>query len=495
MLSIQPELLYECDERGRTPLLICTQMKPKMDMLTFLHRFYPALFVSSSHSSIDAPKYPENLLNVMSSPVKISPSSMKFDEKYLNRRKRSSLRALWASIKTFAIGVWGDCLALLLSPFHKAHRKSCRSWQSIRRALSAAVTSLLSVCSRVFGKKNEELSKSLFRSNILSSAVILFYICIFIRDYVVSIRPYASGSDAVSVSYSTPGLILVNMLGWGGMCGSFFMIYFTPPQSLPARCRDDYVASLDDIVKYISETSEILFHDDICSNVKHQDKITPHAHSDEGSVPCTGGLFLRSVERSSPAPPGRERPYVCHRCRYRLPLRSGHCKELDQCVLLYDHYCYFVWSVIHRDNYLYFFWYILSVTIYLPVYLLSTKRYAKAVRPTSHFLLYFNIWVCLVWLWVICLTCYQVHSIYLGVTTRERMKRPEYTNPESPFNTGSFWGNVYQLVKNTNFGMTCAGVWFAGALYEYNSYQKRPDELFFSRGEALKYRKQKKRSI
>jgi hypothetical protein len=419
------------------------------------------------------------------------------DDKYnklptANRKKKKT----WLIFELLH-SLWSDML-LLLKPKHSKRHQSYQFVHSISTAVSLGALSWLGYLSETFGKKNEEFSKLPFRSNVTSCFVILFYIGIFIQDWLYPSEAVVSIDDdgTMRPSYSSLWLVAINVVGWLSMCGSFFVIYFTPPQTMPAQCREGYAEALQETAAAISDASALLAAGG--NLLDGSPGSLSSSSADDGSIPCTGGLFNPTlVDNQHRAAPShqrlRDRPYVCHRCRCRLPLRSGHCKELNRCVLMYDHYCYFVWSCIHRDNYLYFMYYIVSVTLYLPVFMYSAKMYARATRPDSYFLLYFNIWVCLVWLWVVCLTCYQLQSVYLGLTTRERMKEPAYVSPKNPFRASSMRGNIARYIEDTNFSLACTsfpglsskGFVNRGVSVDPNGNFTRRECIYFTQSEAI----------
>ena len=166
---------------------------------------------------------------------------------------------------------------------------------------------------------------------------------------------------------------------------SFLITHFighSPSPPLPTHCHQQYASSLPDLVRFYSTTN----------------------HS-----------------TSPPRPPS-----LCHSCRVLLPLRSKHCKELNRCLLTFDHYCYFIWTPIYRQNYLYFFLYLIAKVFYIPIFLISSVSYIRYHKPSSRALAYFLLWCAIQWIFVLCLLYYFIQSISLGQTTYERIKKPFY---------------------------------------------------------------------
>lgn len=56
-------------------------------------------------------------------------------------------------------------------------------------------------------------------------------------------------------------------------------------------------------------------------------------------------------------------PSLCHSCHIAKPLRSKHCRVLNQCVLLFDHHCPFVGTTVGLYNYRYFYLFVFSMTV------------------------------------------------------------------------------------------------------------------------------------
>lgn len=56
-------------------------------------------------------------------------------------------------------------------------------------------------------------------------------------------------------------------------------------------------------------------------------------------------------------------PSLCHSCHIAKPLRSKHCRVLNQCVLLFDHHCPFVGTTIGLYNYRYFYSFVFCMSV------------------------------------------------------------------------------------------------------------------------------------
>jgi hypothetical protein len=321
-----------------------------------------------------------------------------------------------------AICILGSCAGV--NVFYKITRSMRRwSWYGFFstkvRAVAVFLTSLL-------GKNSVEMSKLPFRCFFSSIVISLVYIAVFAWDG----SSYRGMGGETSDSSVSTFLLACNVLGQLFMWSSFLLVYCTVPAAMPGACYERYRQALSQVVRCYSLGGES----------------GAGCRVDGDGVSCTDIYAPPSTHCHTPPQPRevalRSRVHVCHRCRLQIPLRGGHCKELDRCVMTYDHFCYFLWSCIHRGNYLYFTMYLIAMNIYIPLFLYTARSYVKKVHLESKLLGYFMIWCIVQWIFVLTLLYHHIQSLALGMTTRERIKFPDYLKPTNPFAGETIWHNI-----------------------------------------------------
>lgn len=297
-------------------------------------------------------------------------------------------------------------------------------------ALSMRLKIIAAFLSSILGKNSVELGKLPFRCFFSSIVISIMYVVIFAWDRRNSgVRV----EDTVGVSQE---LLAWNLIGQLFMWSSFLLTYCTSPAAMPIACHQRYQHTLSQIVKHYS----------LSRWYGQQQSLRQIIGSGE-NVMCTDIYSSTHTSQQLPDHGIMSKVQVCHRCRLQIPLRAGHCKELDRCVLTYDHFCYFVWSCIHRGNYLFFTMYLIAMNIYIPLFLYTARSYVQQVHLESKWLGYFMLWCILQWIFVLTLIYYHLQSLALGMTTRERIKCPDYLWPTNPFARKNILSNIMHYLR------------------------------------------------
>jgi hypothetical protein len=413
MSFINPEFLIKSDQSNRTPADIFQFLKPLPNVIRFMRKWYPALLNASHHSMISKMRtisHTETSSVTCSSPFFFAFNSVghnsdgsdsdDLEDQLSSNRKKSSFKSRKFTWQT----LW-NC-------FFPSSCLRCQQCNSLSRNLFQCFSSLVS-------KNSEEFSKIPFRCFFSSILLSLYYVVFVFYPLASSSSPTPVAQDPTPL-YFTTLLYLLNLFGQLFMWLSFLITHFSGHSSsppMPTYCHQEYYSSLTALVRFYSTTNP--------------------------------------APSSSPPPPS-----LCHSCRLLLPFRSKHCKELNRCLLTFDHYCYFIWTPISRQNYLYFFLYLIAMVLYIPIFLISSISYIRYHKPPSRFLAYFLLWCGLQWMFVLCLLYYFIQSISLGQTTYERIKKPFYLKSKyqqrkklpkngavvirNPFHRGSWWKNLWQ---------------------------------------------------
>ena len=317
------------------------------------------------------------------------------------------------------------------------------------RVVSAAIRQAMSTCSSLLGKNSLQMAKLPFRCFVSSIIISVVYVVIFTTFYY---EQRASVDPSSPMRQQFPWqLILANIVGQLLMWSSFLVTYFTTPSDMPTICRDRYGQSLRAVVASYGCTYSTR---------------TPSEASP-----------VRSLGANKSASDTKPSVRVCHRCRLQLPLRAGHCKELDRCVLTYDHFCYFIWSCIHRGNYLYFSLYLIAMNMYIPLFLYSSRLYLKLANTESKVLAYFMLWCFFQWLFVVSLLYHHIQSLSVGMTIRERIKSPDYLSPVNPFCRGSLLSNIMQYKHEMRYSDLSNNL--------SGDYRMKEGNIYFSQEEAV----------
>lgn len=390
MSFVNPDFLRISDQSNRTPGDICQSLKPLPHVIRFMRRWHPEVINETDNSAISNMR---TMSHTETSSVTCSSPFLLYQQTYQDDDDSDDLEDQAPSH------------AKKSSKLKKRNRRSifnCPSLSSCFRfqRFNSLPRNVMQCFSSLLSKNSEEFSKIPFRCFFGSILLSLYYV-IFVF-YPLGHSPPLDTQP--SPLYASNLLYLLNIFGQVFMWISFLITHYVghsrgPP--MPAHCHQQYYSSLIDVVRFYS---------------------TSH--------------------HSLTSPP----PSLCHFCRLLLPLRCKHCKELNRCLLTFDHYCYFIWCPVYRQNYLYFFLYLIAMVLYIPIFLISSVSYLRYHKPSSRVLAYFLLWCIIQWIFVLCLLYYFIQSISLGQTTNERIKQPLYLKSvgTNPFHRGSWLRNFLQ---------------------------------------------------
>lgn len=304
----------------------------------------------------------------------------------------------------------------------KKSNKFCFPFLSSISFVQFPFKNLMQKISSIIGKNSEEFGKIPFRCFFGSILLSLFYV-LFI------FYPIQSIPISVLFFHKTNLLFYLNIFGQIFMWFSFFITHFTGhfpfltsglsyssySPIVPNICNEQYSSALQSIFKYYSSLP---------------------LKSSSSSSKSKLESFLHTHPTS-----------VCHYCRIHLPLRAVHCKEINTCLMTFDHYCYFIWSPIYRQNYFYFYMYLIAMVFYIPLFNYTSILYLHNSQSKSKILAYFIIWCFIQWVFVLSLLYYMTQSIGMRETTFERIKKPFYLKENNLFNQGTWLQNLLQYYK------------------------------------------------
>jgi len=155
----------------------------------------------------------------------------------------------------------------------------------------------------------------------------------------------------------------------------------------------------------------------------------------------------------------------CPVCDFRRPPRTSHCRESDQCVDKWDHYCPWVGTAVGRRNYCYFVLFLIScagLAGFVGVNSIQHLRLtAKQLRVDNDELGAFAAWgratghapiTCLLVVYgaiatllLAVLTSYHLYLISLNQTTYENVRGAYENGAVNPFDNGLLmnWAEVF----------------------------------------------------
>lgn len=127
-------------------------------------------------------------------------------------------------------------------------------------------------------------------------------------------------------------------------------------------------------------------------------------------------------------------PSLCHSCHIAKPLRSKHCRVLNQCVLLFDHHCPFVGTTVGLYNYRYFYLFVFSMTageiLFAITGILYLRHPIDSDGRTEYRMIFLALYIAFFGLLSGGLCIYHTQLISRNLTTNEHanMRRLRYLN-------------------------------------------------------------------
>ncbi|CAD8103914.1 unnamed protein product [Paramecium sonneborni] len=117
---------------------------------------------------------------------------------------------------------------------------------------------------------------------------------------------------------------------------------------------------------------------------------------------------------------------MCETCSIKKPPGSSHCKQCDNCILMFDHHCPFVNNCIGKRNYKYFALFLASLLMQgLSILVSLSKINPEETNGFTDFLL---IIVCFISAIIGVFCFFHLIVILSGSTTRQIIKHLEPTN-------------------------------------------------------------------
>jgi hypothetical protein len=138
---------------------------------------------------------------------------------------------------------------------------------------------------------------------------------------------------------------------------------------------------------------------------------------------------------------------LCHSCRIAKPLRSKHCRIMNRCVLLFDHYCPFIGNTVGLYNYRYFFLFLVSMTIAEASFICSWVLFICRSNRFDIRIFLFSVYLSLYIFMTIGLMVYHTNLVVANLTTNEHQNASKYKYLRAP--DGRFYNAFNRgLLKN-----------------------------------------------